>query len=112
MRLFYPPVAIGIRLERLGRLRHSLFDRRAALAFIECKCGDIDKRSNVWIIAGLGDDGPPVAVAHQNHWAAHRVDCGLRVLLVVGVGGLGGLRYRYRVAILLEDLRDGAPTGA
>ena len=32
--------------------------------------------------------------------------------MVVGVRGLGGLRHRYRVAILLKDLRDGVPAGA
>src|SRR2546422_4779120 len=44
---------------------------------------------SVWMIAGLGDDGPPITVTHQNHWSAHGVDGGLGVLLVLGVGGLG-----------------------
>jgi hypothetical protein len=88
--LLYPPVAVAIRLERLGGLRHGLFDRRTALTFIERKCGDVDQCRNVWIVAGLGDDGPAVAVADQDHRPAHGVDCRLRVLLVVGVGGLGG----------------------
>jgi hypothetical protein len=53
MRLVYPPVVIAVRLERLGRLRQGLFDRRTAFTFIESKCGNIDKRRNVWMIAGL-----------------------------------------------------------
>src|SRR5271156_5532353 len=109
MRLVYPPVAIGVRRERLGRLRQALFDRRTTLTFIESKGGNINKRYNVWMIAGLGDDGPAVAVADQDHRPAHRVDCGLRVLLVVGVRGLGGLCYRHHVPIILEDLSDGFP---
>src|SRR6185295_604581 len=56
--------------------------------------------------------GPPITVADQNHWPVHGVDGRLRVLLVVGVGGLGGLRHRHLVPILLEDVRDGFPTGA
>ena len=51
-------------------------------------------------------------MADQDDRPAHGVDGGLRVLLVVGVRGLGGLRDRHRVAILLEDLRDGFPAGA
>jgi hypothetical protein len=94
------------------RLAARPFDRRTALAFIERKCGDVYQCRNVWIVAGLGDDGPAVAVADQDDRPAHGVDCGLRVLLVVGVGGLGGLRHRYRVAILLKDLCDGIPAGA
>src|SRR5580693_8849848 len=31
---------------------------------------------------------------------------------VLGVGGLGGLRHRYRVAIVLQDFGDGFPAGA
>ena len=112
MRLVYPPVVVAVRLERLGRLRQGLFDRRTALTFIESKCGNIDKRRNVWMIAGLGDDGPAITVAHQNHWPVHGVDGRLRVLLVVGVGGLGGLRHRHLVPIILEDVSDGFPTGA
>src|SRR5271170_938154 len=83
MRLVYPPKPVAVRFERLGRLRHSLFDRRTALTFIERKCGNVDKRRNVGMIAGLGYDGPAVTVADQNHWAAHGVDCGLCVLLIV-----------------------------
>ena len=112
MLLFYPPVAVAVRLERLGGLRQGLFDRRAALTVIERKCGDIDKCRNLWMIAGLGDDGPAITVAHQNHWPVHGVDGRLRVLLVVGVGGLGGLHHRHRVAVILEDLGDGFPAGA
>jgi hypothetical protein len=41
-------------------LRQSLFDRRTALTFIESKCGNINKGRYVWMIAGLGDDGPAV----------------------------------------------------
>src|SRR5271168_4415790 len=70
-----------------------LFDRRTALTFIESKCGNIDKRRHVRMIACLGDDRPAVAMADQNHRSAHSVDCGLRVLLVVGVRGLWGLRH-------------------
>ena len=64
------------------------------------------------MIAGLGDDGPAVAVTDQNHWAPHGVDCGLRVLLIIGVGGLGGLRHRHLVPIILEDVSNGFPAGA
>src|SRR3984957_6649285 len=112
MALFYPPVPIAIRLECLGSLWHCRFDRRTALTFIESECGNIYECRNVWIVAGLGDDGPAVAVADQHDWATHCVDCSLRVLLVVGVRGLWGLRNRYRVAILLKDLCDGIPAGA
>jgi hypothetical protein len=63
------------------------------------------------MIAGFGDDGPTVAVADQNHRAAHGIDCGLRVLLVVGVRSLGRLRYRHLVAIILEDLSNLLPAG-
>src|SRR5260370_32818060 len=112
MLLVYPPVAVAVRLERLGRLRPGLFDRRTALPFIERECGNIDKRRNVWMIAGLGDDGPPITVTHQNHWSAHGVDGGLGVLLVLGVGGLGGLRHRHLVPIILEDVSDGFPARA
>ena len=49
MVLFYPPVAVAVRLERRGGLRQGLFDRRTALTFIERKCGNIDQRRNVWI---------------------------------------------------------------
>src|SRR5712664_1036394 len=112
MLLFYPPVVVAVRLERLGGLRQGLFDRRTALTFIERKGGNIDKRRNVWMIAGLGDNGPAITVAHQNHWTAHGFNGGLRVLLVLGVGGLGGLRYRHLVPIILEDVSDGFPAGA
>src|SRR2546422_1288886 len=67
---------------------------------------------SVWMIAGLGDDGPPITVTHQNHWSAHGVDGGLGVLLVLGVGGLGGLRHRHLVPIILEDISDGFPARA
>lgn len=112
MRLVYPPVVIAVRLERLRGLRQALFDGRTALTFIESKCGNINKRRNVWMIASLGDDGASIAVADQNHRPAHGVDCGLRVLLIIGVGGFGGLRDRYLVAIILEDVGDGLPAGA
>src|SRR5271167_3550833 len=69
--LFYPPVPVAIRLERLGGLRHGRFDRRTALTFIKRKCRDVDQCRNVWIIASLGDNGPAVAIGectmHQNH---------------------------------------------
>src|SRR5271154_5725864 len=67
---------------------------------------------SVWIVPGLADDGPAVAVPNQNNRAAHGVDCSPRVLLVGGIRGFGGLRDRYRVTILLEDLGDGFPAGA
>src|SRR3984893_7055363 len=51
MRLVYPPVIIAVRLERLRSLRQGLFDRCTALTFIESKCGNVDKRRNVWMIA-------------------------------------------------------------
>src|ERR1700747_1539394 len=112
MRLVYPPGPVAIRLEGLGRLRQALFDRCTAVTVIECKGGDVDQCRNVWIIAGLADDGPAVAMADQYDRPAHSVDGGPRVLLVVGVRGLWGLRNRHRVAILLKDLRDGFPAGA
>jgi hypothetical protein len=65
---FDPPVAVAVRLERLGGLRQGLFDRRTALTFIERKCGDIDKRTNLGMIAGLGDDRPAITMADQNNW--------------------------------------------
>src|ERR1700694_207767 len=90
MLLFYPPVVVAVRREGFGGLRQGLFDRRTALTFIERKCGNIDERRNVWMIAGLGDDGPPITVTHQNHWPAHCVDGGLRVFLDLGVEVSGG----------------------
>src|ERR1700722_14211053 len=112
MFLFYPPISIAIRFECLGGLRHRRFDRRTALTFIERKCGDVYECRNVWIVAGFTDDGPAIAMADQDNRAAHGVDGGLRVLLIVGVRSLWGLSNRYRVAILLKDLRDGVPAGA
>jgi hypothetical protein len=109
--LFYPPVPVAVRLERLGGLRHGLLDRRTALAFIERKCGDVDKRSHFWMIAGLGDDGPTVTVSDDNHWPVHGVESRLGVLLVIGVGGLRFLQHRHRVSIFLEELRDRFPAG-
>src|SRR5271155_2422337 len=110
MRLIYPPVAVAVRRKGLGRLRQALFDRRTTLTLIERKGGNIDKRRNVWMIAGLGDDGPAVAVAHQNHRPADGVDCSLRVFLVVRVRSLGRLRHRHFIPIIPEDLSDGFPT--
>src|ERR1700683_2667646 len=112
MRLVYPPKSITVRRERLGGLRHGRFDRRTALTFIESKCSNVDKRRNVWVIAGLGDNRSTVTVADQNPRAAHSVDCGLRVLLVVGVRSLGVLHHRHFVAIILEDVSDPFPAGA
>src|SRR5208283_3558646 len=80
--------------------------------FIESKGGNIDKRRNVWMIAGLGDDRPAVAMANQNHRATHGVDCGLCVLLIVGVRSLGRLCHRHSVAAILEDVRDRLPARA
>src|SRR6202044_3859776 len=112
MRLVYPPETVAVRFERRGRLRQGLFDRCAALAFIERKGGNIDKRCNVWMIARFGDDGASVAVADQNHWSAHSVDGGFRVLLVVGVRSLGRLRHRHLVAVLLQTVSDSLPARA
>src|ERR1700722_4749488 len=109
MRLVYPPEPVAVRFERRGRLRQGLFDRCTALAFIECKGGNIDKGCNVRMIPGFGNDGPAVAVADQNHGTAHSVDRGLRVLLIVGVRSLGRLRYRNLVAILLQYVSDSLP---
>ena len=64
MRLVDPPEPVAVRCERLGRLRQGLFDRSAAFTFIESEGGDIDKRCNVRMIAGLGDDGAAVAMAN------------------------------------------------
>src|ERR1700675_3778797 len=41
------------------------------------------------MFTGLGDDGPAITVAHQNHRPVHGVDGRLRILLVLGVGSLG-----------------------
>src|SRR6202000_1317650 len=112
MRFVNPPKPVAIWFERLGRLRHGLFDRRTALTFIESKGSDINERRNAWMIARLGNDGPTITVADQNHWAAHGVDCGLRVLLVVGVRSLGRLCHRHFVAIILEDIGNPLPAGA
>src|SRR6202023_1069241 len=54
MRLVYPPKPVAVRCESLGRLRQRLFDRRTAFTFIESEGGDINQRSNVWMIVGLG----------------------------------------------------------
>jgi len=67
---------------------------------------------NVWMIAGFGNNGAAITVAHENYRPAHGVDGGLRVLLVIGVRGLGGLRHRHLVSIILEDVSDGFPAGA
>ena len=64
------------------------------------------------MIAGLGDDGPAIAMTDQNDRTAHGVDGRLRVLLVVSVGSLGRLRHRYLVPTLLEDFSDSLPAGA
>src|SRR5271156_1223392 len=56
MRLVNPPKPVAVWRERLGRLRQGLFDRCTAFAFIEGKSGNIDKRFNIWMIAGLGND--------------------------------------------------------
>src|ERR1700747_3666202 len=104
MSLVDPPVVIAVRLERFGRLRQGLFDRGTALTFIESKCSNIDKRYNVWMIAGFGNSGAAITVAHENYRPAHGVDGGLCVLLVIGVRGLGGLRHRHLVSIILEDV--------
>ena len=66
---FYPPVSVAVRFECLGSLRQGLFDRRTALTVIERKGGDVDQCRNVRIVAGLGDDGPAITVADQNHRA-------------------------------------------
>src|SRR5271154_4424227 len=112
MVLFDPPISMAIRFECLGGLRHGRFDRSTALTFIESKCGDVYQCRNVWIVACFTDDRPAVAMADQDDRPSHGVDCGLRILLVVGVRRLWRLRNRYRVAILLKDLGDGVPAGA
>src|SRR5580658_6230026 len=112
MFLLYPPVPVAVRLERLGGLRHGLLDRRTALALVERKRGNVDKRSNFWMIAGLGDDGPTVAVSDDDHRPLHSVESRLGVPLVLGVRCLRFLQHRYRVSILLEELRDGFPAGS
>src|SRR5271154_5957414 len=109
MRLVYPPKPVAVGIERLGGLRHSRFDRRTALTFIKRKSGNINKRRNVWMIAGLGDNRSTVAVSDQDDRAVHSVDCGLRVFLVVGVGSLGVLHHRHLVAIMLEDVGNPLP---
>src|ERR1700685_3882925 len=53
-----PPKSIAVRFKRLRCLRQRRFDRRTTLAFIESKCSNIDQCCNVWMISGLGDDGP------------------------------------------------------
>src|ERR1700742_2237208 len=83
MRLVDPPKPVAVGVERLGSLRHSRFDRRTALTFIERKSGNINKRCNVRMIAGLGDNRTTVTVSDEDDRAVHSVDCGLRVLLVV-----------------------------
>src|SRR5580704_12273874 len=75
----------------------------AQLTFIERKCGDIDKRTNLGMIAGLGDNRPAITMADQNNWPVHRVDGRLRIFLVVGVGSFGVLHHRYLVSIVHED---------
>src|SRR5580692_9564024 len=94
------------------RFAQGLFDRRTAFTIIERKSGDVDECPNLWMIAGLGDDGPSITVAHQNHRPVHGVYGRLGVLLALGVGSLGGLRYGHRVAVLLEYLRYSFPAGA
>src|SRR5271156_3468332 len=47
MRLFYPPVAVAVRLERLGGLRYGLLDRGTALTVVEREGGDVDQRRNL-----------------------------------------------------------------
>src|SRR5271154_3137094 len=84
MVLFYPPVVVAVRLKRLGCLWNRLFDRRTALAFIECKCGNVDKRSNFWMIAGLRNNGPTVTVSYDYHRPVHGVESRLRELLILG----------------------------
>src|SRR3984885_6244761 len=112
MRLVDPPKPVAVGVERLGGLRHSRFDGRTALTFIERKSGDINKRCNVWMIAGLWDNRSAVAVSDQDDRAAHGVDCSFSVLLVVSVGSLGMLHHRHLVAIILEDVGDPFPAGA
>jgi hypothetical protein len=51
-------------------------------------------------------------MANQNHRAAHGVDCGLCVLLIVGVRSLGRLCHRHFVAVILEDIGNPLPARA
>src|SRR5580658_4856555 len=80
---FDPPVAVAVRLERLGSLRQLLLDRGTTLPFIERKGGDVYQGRNVWIVTSFGDDGSPVAVTNQDDRPTHGVDCGLCIFLVV-----------------------------
>src|SRR5713226_1022137 len=43
MLLFYPPVAVAVRLECLGGLRQGLFGRGTALTVVEREGGDVDQ---------------------------------------------------------------------
>src|SRR6266851_7975694 len=109
MRLFYPPVALAVRFERFGSLRYGRLDRGTTLTFIERKGGDVNECLDLRIVARFGDDRPTVTVPDDDHRPIHCVDGRSRVLHVISVGGLGGLRHGHRVAILLEDLGDRFP---
>src|SRR5580704_19467101 len=98
MRLFYPPVAAAVRLERLGGLWYGLFNRGTTLTFIEREGGYVNQSCNLRIVARFGDDRAAVTVADDDHWPIHGVNGRPRVLHVLGVRGLGRLRHRYRVA--------------
>src|ERR1700728_2627695 len=111
MLLVYPPKPIAVRRERLRGLWYGLLDRCTAFTFFERKSGNIDKRRNFWMIAGLGDNRSTVAVSDQDDRAVHQIDCSLRVLLVVGVGSLGVLHHRHLVSIMLEDVGNPLPAG-
>src|ERR1700752_4282483 len=66
-------------LERGGGFRQSPFDRGAALTLLQPKGSDGEGGRTLRVIAGLGDGGPAIAVAHQHDRAVHRVDHGFGV---------------------------------
>src|SRR6202142_1021615 len=105
-------VAFGGLLDACGGRRQGLLDRSATFPSVRRESGNIDKRRDLWIVAGFRDDGPAVAVAHQNHRTGLLVDGGLRELDVLGIGRLWLPRYCHRVPVLGEDVIDGFPTGA
>src|SRR5260370_3504423 len=70
MRLVYPAGPVAVRLECFGRLRQGLFDRRTAVTFIECKCGDVDQPGDPVISSRSRDDASTVRVPDKNSRAA------------------------------------------
>src|ERR1051326_4781137 len=105
-------VAIVSGLDPCGGWRHGFLDRGGALPSVKRERGDIDKRRDLWIVAGFGDDRTAVAMAHQNDWAGLPIDHGLCELDVFRKGRLRVLYNRHRVPVLCEDGGDGLPAGA